>query len=234
MKIKISPSILSADFACLGSECKRVCDGGADLVHVDVMDGSFVPNITIGAPVVRAIKPYSKLPLDVHLMINSPERFIDDFVESGADIITVHAEATDKLDEIIDRLHEKGVKASVSIKPETSVEVVFPYLKKLEMVLIMTVEPGFGGQKLIESVLPKITAIRNRCKAERSDIDIEVDGGITRNNISCVAAAGANVFVAGSAVFGSDDIGEAIKTLKSNAVRQYAEKETSCGQEVIE
>mgnify|MGYP000878032077 FL=1 len=164
MKIKISPSILSANFACLGNECRRVCSGGADLVHVDVMDGCFVPNITIGAPVVRSIKPYSNIPLDVHLMIDRPERYIDDFIDSGADIITVHFEATDKLDWIIDRIHAKGVKASVSVKPNTNVDVLYPYLEKLDMVLIMTVEPGFGGQKLIEHTIPKISELRiNAC-----------------------------------------------------------------------
>ena len=217
MKIKISPSILSANFACLGDECRRVCSGGADLVHVDVMDGCFVPNITIGAPVVRSIKPYSNIPLDVHLMIDRPERYIDDFIDSGADIITVHFEATDKLDWIIDRIHAKGVKASVSVKPNTNVDVLYPYLEKLDMVLIMTVEPGFGGQKLIEHTIPKISELRNKCVSLGLETDIEVDGGITPHNISRISKAGANVFVAGSAVFKAESIADAISQLRAGA-----------------
>lgn len=219
MNIKISPSILSADFACLGSECRRVCESGADLIHIDVMDGNFVPNITIGAPVVRSIKPYSEIPLDVHLMIDRPERYIDDFIAGGAGIVTVHAEATDKLDFIIGRLHEKGVRASVSVKPGTSVETVYPYLKNLDMVLIMTVEPGFGGQKLIESTLPKISALRQKCADEGVSLDIEVDGGITPENIEHVSKAGANVFVAGSAVFKAQDMRSAVSALRDGAIR---------------
>lgn len=217
MKTKISPSILSADFACLGNECRRVFSGGADLIHVDVMDGCFVPNITIGAPVIRSIKPYSDIPLDVHLMIDRPERYIDEFIDSGADIITVHAEATDKLDWIIDRIHAKGVKASVSIKPNTSANVLYPYLEKLDMVLVMTVEPGFGGQKLIEHTIPKISELRNKYMSMGLETDIEVDGGITPQNISRLSKAGANVFVAGSAVFKAESVSDAISKLRAGA-----------------
>jgi ribulose-phosphate 3-epimerase len=215
--IKISPSILSADFAKLGEESRRVCACGADLLHVDVMDGHFVPNLTIGAPVVGCIKPYSTVPLDVHLMIDSPELLLDDFIKAGADIITVHAEATQKLGEIIKRLRATGVKPAIAIKPNTPAQVIEPYLKELDMVLVMTVEPGFGGQKLIESTLSKVTEIRQACNDLNLDMDIQVDGGITTENVSHVAKAGANVFVAGSAVFKAADMARAINDLRAGA-----------------
>jgi ribulose-phosphate 3-epimerase len=217
MLIKISPSILSADFARLGEESRNLCNCGADLLHVDVMDGQFVKNITIGAPVVKCIKPYSSIPLDVHLMIDRPERFIDDFIKAGSDIITVHAEATSKLSEIIGQLKAAGVKPAVAIKPDTPTEVVLPYLKDLAMVLVMTVEPGFGGQKLIEKTLSKVAAVRKECDSLGLDVDIEVDGGINSENIGRAAKAGANVFVAGSAVFKAPDIKKAISDLRSGA-----------------
>jgi ribulose-phosphate 3-epimerase len=215
--IKISPSILSADFARLGEECARVCEAGADLLHVDVMDGCFVPNLTIGVPVIKCIKPYSSVPLDVHLMIDRPERYLDDFVRAGASIVTVHVEATQKTDEILERLSRAGVKASLSIKPDTPAEAVFPYLNRLAMVLVMTVEPGFGGQALIESTLCKVGQIRAYCRKKGIDLDIEVDGGITPENVGRVAHAGANVFVAGSAVFKAADIAGAIAGLRAGA-----------------
>ena len=215
--IKISPSILSADFAKLGEESRRVCDCNADLLHIDVMDGHFVPNITIGAAVIKCIKPYCRVPLDVHLMIDAPEKMIDDFIDAGADIITIHIETTQKLGEIIDHLIAKGVKPSVALKPDTPLQAVMPYLKSLAMVLVMTVEPGFGGQDLIESTLSKVTQIRRTCQAMRLETDIEVDGGITPDNVNRVAMAGANIFVAGSAVFKSDDMAKAISTIRSGA-----------------
>ncbi len=215
--IKISPSILSADFSKLGSETQRVCEAGADLIHVDVMDGQFVPNITIGAPVIKSLKPYSALPLDVHLMIETPERLLDDFINAGAGIITVHTEAVNNLEGIIRRLRDAGVKPAVAIKPATPVTAVLPYLESLEMVLVMTVEPGFGGQKLIESTLHKVFQIREECKFRGLEIDIEVDGGITQDNIGRAASAGANVFVAGSAVFKEADLKSAVKGLRLQA-----------------
>lgn len=222
--IKISPSILSSDFTKLGSECKRVCESGADLVHIDVMDGNFVPNITLGSPVIKAIKPYCSVPLDVHLMIKNPENLLDDFINAGADIITFHIEATNKTAEIIERLKKAGVKPSLSIKPNTPAETVFPFLKDLSMVLVMTVEPGFGGQPLIENTLLKVKAIKDKCRELSLDTDIEVDGGIKTENISKAAAAGANVIVAGSAVFKAPDMKKIIAELKNNAEKSYPKK----------
>lgn len=215
--IKISPSILSADFANLGRDCRNLCDNKADLIHIDVMDGCFVPNITLGAPIIKAIKPYCDVPLDVHLMINEPERYIDDFIKAGADIITVHCESTTKLDNIIKKLNDNGIKSSIAIKPNTPCEEIYKYLPLVSMVLVMTVEPGFGGQALIESTISKVETIKNKCKELAISPDIEVDGGITLENISRVSKAGANVIVAGSTIFKADDMKEIIKKLRDNA-----------------
>ncbi|MBR1532383.1 MAG: ribulose-phosphate 3-epimerase [Eubacterium sp.] len=211
MDIKISPSILSSDYANLESELHRI--SGADMIHIDVMDGHFVPNITIGMPVIKALKAVCDIPFDVHLMISNPYDYIDSFAKAGADIICFHIESESNVAATIDRILYLGKKAAIAIKPDTPVDSVLPYLDKLDMVLVMTVEPGFGGQSFMERVLPKIQEIRRH----RADIDIEVDGGVDFSTVSLAAQAGANVFVAGSAVFGSENPNDAIETLKNNA-----------------
>ena len=212
--IKISPSILSSDYGNLSSELKRMEACGADMLHIDVMDGHFVPNITLGAPIVKCIRKSSTLPFDVHLMISDPYKYIPDFVNAGSDIITFHAEADSDIEKTIDLILASGKKAGLSIKPKTPVEAVYPYLDKLSMVLVMTVEPGFGGQSFMESTMPKIEKLRAKCPS----LDIQVDGGINANTVKIAGKAGANVMVAGSAVFNSEDPKEAIKTLKQNAL----------------
>ena len=211
--IKISPSILSSDYGNLSSELKRMEACGADMLHIDVMDGHFVPNITLGAPIVKCIRKSSTLPFDVHLMISDPYKYIPDFVNAGSDIITFHAEADSDIEKTIDLILASGKKAGLSVKPKTPVEAVYPYLDKLSMVLVMTVEPGFGGQSFMESTMPKIEAIRKI----NPDIDIEVDGGINPETIKIASRAGANVFVAGSAVFKSENPAQTIALLKQNA-----------------
>lgn len=212
--IKISPSVLSANLADLAAECAAIERDGADLIHLDVMDGHFVPNITFGAPVIKWARPAAKITFDVHLMIEDPIRYVEDFAKAGADIITVHIEACHDINATIDKIHSLGIKAGVSVKPNTPVEVVYPLLDKIEMVLIMTVEPGFGGQGLIEETLPKITALRNEISRRGFNLPIEVDGGIKADNIARVAECGADIFVAGSSVFGRSDRAAAIKELR--------------------
>ena len=209
--IKISPSILASDYANLQSELDRIST--SDLIHVDVMDGHFVPNISIGAPVVASIKKVCNIPFDVHLMISNPLDYVEDFANAGADIICFHTECDSDVEKTVDKIISLGKKPALAIKPATPVDDVVKYLDKLSMVLVMTVEPGFGGQSFMESTMPKIEAIRKL----NPDIDIEVDGGINPETIKIASRAGANVFVAGSAVFKSENPAQTIALLKQNA-----------------
>lgn len=215
--IKISPSILSSDYGNLSSELRRMEACGADMLHIDVMDGHFVPNITLGAPIVKCIRKSSTLPFDVHLMISDPYKYIPDFVNAGSDIITFHAEADSDIEKTIDLILASGKKAGLSVKPKTPVEAVYPYLDKLSMVLVMTVEPGFGGQSFMEDMMPKVSAVRSEIDRRGLDVDIQVDGGINKDTISIAAKAGANVFVSGNAIFSSDDAKKTIADFKARA-----------------
>jgi len=215
--IKIAPSILSADFARLRDEIQRI-EHNADWLHVDVMDGHFVPNLTIGPPVVRAIKKYTNLPLDVHLMMTNPDDFIPLFADSGANILTVHVEVCHHLHRTLAEIKKRGMKAGISLNPATSLSLIDEILGDVEMILIMTVNPGFGGQKFIPASLSKIRRLRQQLEERQlPQIEIEVDGGISAANIREVAAAGATVFVAGSAVFESPDPAETIQKMKAAA-----------------
>ncbi|MFT5697211.1 MAG: ribulose-phosphate 3-epimerase [Desulforhopalus sp.] len=215
-EIQIAPSILSADFNRLGGEIKDVEEAGADLIHVDVMDGHFVPNITIGPFVVEAAANIAARPIDVHLMISDPDKYIDLFAKAGADWITVHVEACTHLHRTVARIKEMGKKAGVVLNPATSLSTLDYILEDVEVVMLMSVNPGFGGQKFIPSTLTKIWQLRQRIDALGLEVDIEVDGGISPDTIADVAEAGANVFVAGSAVYGSRDYRETISALKKN------------------
>lgn len=214
--IKVSPSILSCDYSIMGEEFKRMKDCGADWLHIDVMDGHFVPNITLGAPVVKCMRKCSDLVFDVHLMISDPKKYVPDFVKAGADIITFHVESDSPVEETIDLIRSLGCKAALSVKPKTPVEVVFPFLEKLSMVLVMTVEPGFGGQSFMADMMDKVKALRAECKKRGLETDIQVDGGINEQNAALAVSSGANVLVAGSAIFGSKDPKATIASLKSH------------------
>ena len=201
----ISPSVLAADFSRLGEQVAKVHAAGAQYVHLDVMDGIFVPNISFGPPVISSLRKVSDAFFDVHLMIVDPQRYIKDYVDAGADLITIHYESCDDPSAVVDMIKSYGIKASVSIKPATPPEVLFPLLDKLDMVLVMTVEPGFGGQKMIPETVDKVRVLREYANSNGINVDIEVDGGITPDNLSLVTAAGANVIVAGSAIFKAED-----------------------------
>lgn len=209
--VKISPSMLACDFANIESELKK-CES-ADLIHLDVMDGHFVPNITIGAPVIKAMNAVCDIDFDVHLMISEPLKYIEDFADAGADIITFHVECDSDINETVNEIIHCGCKAGLAVKPATPIEAVYPYIDRLSMVLVMTVEPGFGGQSFMEDMMPKIEKLRK----DFPHIDIQVDGGINPETIKTCAKAGANVFVAGSAVFKSKNPKETIIQLKENA-----------------
>ena len=217
-KIQISPSILSADFSQLGNEIKKLEEGGADLIHVDVMDGHFVPNLTIGPPVIKALRKYTNLPFDVHLMIAPVDKFIKNFADSGADIITIHPEATDNLENSIKKIKTLKKKAGVSLNPETSIEKVLPVLKQIDLVLIMSVNPGFGGQSFIHGSIEKIAQVRKMIDALGKDIRLEVDGGINKDTIALASEAGADTFVAGSAIFNTENYEQTISELRSKIV----------------
>jgi ribulose-phosphate 3-epimerase len=216
-KIQISPSILSADFSQLGNEIKRLEEGGADLIHVDVMDGHFVPNLTIGPPVIKALKKNCSIKFDVHLMISPVHKYIDAYADAGADIITIHPEATDDLSSSIKKIKDLGKKVGVSLNPETKVNIIKDHLNQIDLVLIMSVNPGFGGQKFMPEVLDKIKELKNIQNEQNIDFDIEIDGGINFENSKIAIEAGANILVSGTTIFKSNngDIKKNIDLLKS-------------------
>ncbi|NQT29713.1 MAG: ribulose-phosphate 3-epimerase [Candidatus Saganbacteria bacterium] len=213
--VMVAPSILSANFSNLEADILMVERAGAELIHIDVMDGHFVPNITIGPVVVAAIKKITKLPLDVHLMIENPDKYIPDFAKAGADIITIHVETSKSLVEYLELIKQNNVKPGVVVNPDTKVETVFPVLDRVSMVLLMSVNPGFSGQKFMPEVLSKIRNLKAEIRKQKLGVDIEVDGGINLETAPKVVGAGANVLVAGSAVFGAKDPAEVIKKLKA-------------------
>ena len=215
--IRIAPSILAADFARLGEELASIERGGADWVHIDVMDGRFVPNITIGPFIVEAVRRATELPLDVHLMIVEPERYVEDFVRAGAATVGIHVEACPHLHRSLAQIREAGARACVALNPATPVQAVEPVLEDVDQVLVMTVNPGFGGQKFIETTLPKIETLRGWIDSRGLDVRIEVDGGIGAETLGRTWAAGADVFVAGTSVFGAEDRAAAIAELRASA-----------------
>lgn len=213
----IAPSVLSADFSMLGSEIARMDKAGADMIHLDVMDGHFVPNISFGAPVITTVRGYTKLPFDTHLMITKPQQYIGDFLKAGSDMITFHVEAEGSPVQIIEMIREGGAKPAISVKPNTPIETIYPYLKDLYMVLIMTVEPGFGGQSFMEPMMEKVRKLKAKVKEMGLNTLIQVDGGINLQTIHTCKEAGVDVCVAGTSVFKAEDAAQAIAGLKSAA-----------------
>ena len=216
-KIQISPSILSADFSQLGNEIKRLEKGGADMIHVDVMDGHFVPNLTIGPPVIKNLRKFTKLPFDVHLMISPVQKYIKDYAEAGADIITIHPEATENLKDSINHIKKLNKKVGVSLNPETKINIVSDYLKEIDLILIMSVHPGFGGQKFMPEVLNKIKELKKIKEEKKLNFNIEIDGGINFDNYKLAIQAGADILVSGTTIFKNNDgnIKKNIALLKS-------------------
>ncbi|MEG1043872.1 MAG: ribulose-phosphate 3-epimerase [Oscillospiraceae bacterium] len=216
--IYISPSMLSCDFSKMGEEALAMVKGGADMLHLDIMDGHFVPNITFGAPVIKCLRPLTKAVFDTHLMISDPDKYIKDFAKAGSDIITFHIESNSNVVETINLIKSFGIKAGLSVKPNTPIEEVYPYLDMLDMVLVMTVEPGFGGQSFMENMMDKIIKLKTKCaEINKENLLIQVDGGISEKTVGIATSAGANVIVAGSALFSQENYQDAISKLRECA-----------------